>query len=96
MKIVQTAEDLAALQASDAPAYRAQLVSILGSSVIASNTAAYPDDYDSALEPGQDGYVAPIWVSADDTSTLARFGFQRREQVEEAIAEAGEQSGGAL
>lgn len=84
--IVQTADDLAAMQVSDPAAYRAQLLAILGSATIRTNQAQYPDDYDNELGEGDEGYVAPDWVELDDAATLSRLGFARKAEVEAALA----------
>lgn len=80
--IVQTQADLNALRDTDPTAYRDQLTAILGSCVIRTNAAEYPEDYDSTLQEGDAGYIAPVWMDMDDVATLARLGFQSREQVE--------------
>lgn len=90
MDIVQTADDLAALRARNPAAYRAQLEALLGSSHIRTNQAEYFEGYDSNLEPGQPGYVAPVWVEVEDLSTLTRLGFADRAAVEQALAESAE------
>lgn len=87
MHIVQTADDLAALRAQNPAAYRYQLEALLGGSRIRTNQAEYPEGYDSTLEPGQTGYVAPEWVEAADLSALSRLGFASRGALEEALIE---------
>ncbi len=86
--IVQTADDLAALRVRNPAAYRAQLEALIGSSRIRTNQAEYPEGYDSTLEPGQSGYIAPAWVEIDDLSTMSRLGFADRAALEVALAEA--------
>lgn len=83
--IVQTADDLAALRERDPAAYREQLLAILGSSRIRTNQAEYPEDYDSTLIDGDEGYIAPLWVEVDDATTLGRLGFESRVAVEAAL-----------
>jgi len=80
--IVQTAADLDALQQADPHGYREQLTAILGSARIRTNQAEYPEDYDSTLTEGDEGYIAPLWVEVDDGATLARLGFESRTAVE--------------
>lgn len=41
------------------------------------NSAVYPDGYDRSLNPGDDGYVSPLWETVDDTSVVERFGFTK-------------------
>lgn len=86
-KITQTRADLSSLQATDRDAYRAQLVAILGASLIRTNQAQYPEDYDNSLTVGDAGYVAADWVEIYDTATLNRLGFETREAVEARIIE---------
>lgn len=86
--IVQTADDLAALQASDPATYRDQLHAILGSSRIRTNQAEYPEDYDGSLPANDEGYIEPQWVEIEDTATLQRLGFTDRAAVEHALQEA--------
>lgn len=88
MYIVQTADDLAALRAQNPAAYRQQLDALIGGSRIRTNQAEYPEGYDSSLEEGQPGYVAPEWVEVDDLSALSRLGFANRAALEAAMAEA--------
>lgn len=87
MHIVQTADDLAALRAQNPTAYRHQLEELIGGSRIRTNQAEYPEGYDSSLEEGQPGYVAPEWVEVDDLSALTRLGFVDRAALEGALAE---------
>ena len=91
MKIVQTPDDLRELEQTNPAAYREQLVAILGASRVRMNLAEYPDDYDSTLEPGQDGYIAPEWTEVDDDSTLERLGFASRGEVEALLAQEADQ-----
>lgn len=84
--IVQTADDLAAMQASNPAACEEQLRAILGSCTIRTNQAEYPDEYDNALSPGDEGYIEPQWADVDDSATLSRLGFNDRAAVEAALA----------
>lgn len=84
--IVQTADDLAAMQASNPAAYEDQLRAILGSCTIRTNQAEYPEDYDGALGPADEGYIEPQWADVDDSVTLSRLGFNNRAAVEAALA----------
>ena len=86
--IVQTATDLNALMRDDPAAYREQLKAIIGSTRILTNQADYPEDYDSTLVQGDDGYIAPQWVEIDDVATLRRLGFESRAAVEAALGAA--------
>ncbi|NGZ66487.1 hypothetical protein G6Z92_05735 [Vibrio aestuarianus subsp. cardii] len=45
--------------------------------VVRYDDAEYPDDYDSALKDGDDGYVEPIWRFEEEINqaVLDRFGF---------------------
>ncbi|CAD5378485.1 conserved hypothetical protein [Pseudomonas sp. OF001] len=88
MQIVQTAHDLEALRAANPVAYREQLERLLGASVVRSNVAEYPDDYDHSLQPGDAGYIAPQWQDHDDLAVIQRFGFADRDALEVALAEA--------
>ena len=85
--IVQTRADLDALRETHPALYREQLIAILGSCSIRTNQAAYPDDYNSELQPGDAGYIAPLWVEIDDTATLRRLGFESRAALEAALAD---------
>ncbi|GIA27447.1 hypothetical protein FXE96_09740 [Vibrio cholerae] len=41
--------------------------------------AVYPDDYDTSLKDGDDGYIEPVYeyVQQVDQSVLKRFGFNQ-------------------
>lgn len=83
--ITQTRTDLATLQESDPKAYRDQLVAVLGASLILTNQAEYPKDYDSTLTEADEAYVPADWVEIQDTATLNRLGFSSRAAVEARI-----------
>lgn len=87
MQIVQTAHDLEALRAASPVAYREQLERLLGASVVRSNVAEYPEGYDSGLQPGDAGYIAPQWQDQDDLAVIQRFGFASRDELLAAIVE---------
>lgn len=86
MRIVQTAHDLEALKAVSLDDYRLQLERLLGASVVRSNVAEYPDDYDHSLQPGDAGYIAPHWQDHDDLAVIRRFGFASRDELISALA----------
>ena len=80
--IVQTKADIEALSPEQR---RAFLTRLLGASTIRSNIADYPEDYDSALAEGDEGYVAAQWVEQDDHASLERLGFKDRAAVQAAL-----------
>jgi hypothetical protein len=48
--------------------------------------AVYPQDYDRNLQPGDNGYVAPVIRKEWNASAAAAWGFANRAAVESALA----------
>ncbi|MOA66947.1 hypothetical protein D3C78_1939020 [compost metagenome] len=55
--------------------------------MVRTNVAEYPEDYDSGLQPGDAGYIAPQWQEQDDLAVIQRFGFAGREELLDVIVE---------
>lgn len=43
------------------------------------DVSVYPDGYDFTLKDVDDGYIAPVFESYNDTTTISRFGFTENE-----------------
>ncbi|EGR4489269.1 hypothetical protein DDN09_17605 [Vibrio cholerae] len=72
LKIINSAAD-----AQQAGITREQALEI-ATITVRHDRAVYPDDYDSSLKEGDEGYVEPIWRFEDEieNSVLERFGFK--------------------
>jgi hypothetical protein len=75
--IIATRADLDTLQGT--PAHDQFLAFLRGTLTTRANTQAYPDGYDSQLQPGDAGYLPPIWLDMPDSSVAARYGFTPEE-----------------
>lgn len=73
--IIATRTDLDALAVTN-PAEHTKFVALLRASLTArTNVAEYPEDYDSTLTDGQNGYIPPVWQEVPTPELAARFGF---------------------
>lgn len=79
MIIFNSAADLQA--APNTPEKQAFLQAILND-YITFDDAVYPPDYDHSLQPGDDGYVAPVIRKEWNATAAAAWGFNNREAIE--------------
>lgn len=56
-----------------------------GAATVTVDTANYPEDYDSQLQEGEEGYVAPLFKEQQDTAVLERYGFSSITEVDACI-----------
>jgi len=75
--IIATRADLDSLKGT--PAYDQFLEFLRGTLTNRVNGQVYPDGYDSRLQPGDDGYLAPIFVGQSSPETAAKYGFTPEE-----------------
>jgi len=75
--IIATRSDLDALKGTSA--YDQFLAFLRGTLTTRVNAQAYPDGYDSQLQPGDAGYLPPLWQDIPNSSVAARFGFTPEE-----------------
>ena len=47
--------------------------------------AVYPQDYDRNLQPGDDGYVAPVLRKEWNAGAAAAWGFNSRDKIDQAL-----------
>lgn len=83
MLIVNTASDLAASQASEE---RTALLTSLLNDYVTFDDAPYPEGYDTTLQPGDAGYVAPVIRQEWNAGAAAGWGFADRAAVQAALA----------
>ena len=82
MLIINTPSDLVATEAG---AERTAFLSSLLNDYITFDDAVYPEDYDRNLQPGDDGYVAPVVRQEWNAGAAAAWGFADRAAVEAAL-----------
>lgn len=85
MLIINTPSDLVATEASDE---RTAFLNSLLNDYITFDDAVYPQDYDHNLQPGDDGYIAPVIRQEWNAGSSAGWGFTSREQIEAALESA--------
>jgi hypothetical protein len=83
MLIINTPSDLTAAEAGEE---RTAFLTSLLNDYITFDDAVYPADYDKALQPGDDGYIAPVIRQEWNAGAAAAWGFTSRQQVEAALA----------
>jgi len=83
MLIINTPSDLTAAEAGEE---RTAFLTSLLNDYITFDDAVYPADYDQALQPGDDGYIAPVFRQEWNAGAAAAWGFTSRQQVEAALA----------
>jgi hypothetical protein len=83
---INTRADLDALVGT--PEHAAFMGYLRGTMTRRVNAAVYPDQYDSSLQPGDEGYVAPDWQAVEDLSVIERFGFTKDEMLASATGAA--------
>lgn len=83
MLIVNTSSDLAAAEAGTE---RTAFLNSLLNDHVAFDDAAYPEGYDRNLNPGDDGYVAPVVRLEWNAGAAASWGFASRESIQAALA----------
>lgn len=79
MNIFNTAADLQS--APSTPEKQAFLQALLDD-YITFDDAVYPVDYDHTLQPGDNGYIAPVLRQEWNAGAAAAWGFNTREQIE--------------
>lgn len=83
MLIINTPEDLTSTEAG---AERTAFLTSLLNDYVTFDDAVYPADYDKTLQPGDDGYIAPVVRQVWNAGAAAGWGFASREQIEAALA----------
>jgi len=83
MLIINTPSDLVATEAGEE---RTAFLTSLLNDYVTFDDAAYPSDYDKTLEPGDDGYIAPVIRQEWNAGAAAAWGFTSRQEVETALA----------
>lgn len=83
MLIINTPEDLTSTEAG---AERTAFLTSLLNDYVTFDDAAYPADYDKTLQPGDDGYIAPVVRQEWNAVAAAAWGFSTRDQVWVALA----------
>lgn len=83
MNIINTTTDLAL---ADQTEERAAFLQALLNDYITFDDAVYPQDYDRNLQPGDDGYIAPVIRQEWNAGAAAQWGFVDRAAVEAALA----------
>lgn len=83
MLIINTTDDLQNAQPS---AEKTAFLTSLLNDYITFDDAVYPADYDQALQPGDDGYVAPVLRKQWNAGAAAAWGFTNRDEVQAALA----------
>lgn len=91
--IINTRADLEAVRGT--ALYDEFVDQLVGSTVRRTNVADYPEEYDHGLQPGDEGYIEPVWEEVDDFSIVKRMGFgktdiERLRGESQARAKAGE------
>lgn len=79
MNIFNTSSDLQL--AANAEEKRAFLQALLND-YITFDDAVYPQDYDRNLQPGDDGYIAPVIRQEWNAGAAAAWGFNSRQEIE--------------
>ena len=71
-KIINSAQDAKSVELTYEQAVAAATITVRY------DDAQYPDNYDTSLKEGDEGYVEPIWRFEDEieNSVLERFGFK--------------------
>jgi hypothetical protein len=83
MLIINTPSDLVATEAGEE---RTAFLNSLLNDYITFDDAVYPQDYDSSLQPGDSGYIAPVIRQEWNAGAAAQWGFADRAAVEAALA----------
>jgi len=81
-KPINTREDLDALAGT--PEYDEFMAYLKGTLTRRVDMAAYPEDYDNTLQPGDTGYVAPDWQDVEDLTVIERYGLTKTEVLNHA------------
>lgn len=81
--LIQSREDLEALSPSEQSKF---LVILKGSATVTVNSADYPDNYDSSLQEGAEGFVEPAWNKIENLGAIQRFGFATVMELDEYIS----------
>ena len=84
MNIINTPADL---QDSPNTEAKQRLLQNLLNDYVTFDDAVYPDDYDSSLKPGDDGYIEPVIRKEWNAGAAAGWGFESREQIEMLLTE---------
>ena len=89
MLIINSPADLEAADATPAAvAERTAFLTALLNDYVRFDDAEYPEDYDRTLQPGDEGYIAPVIREEWNAGAAATWGFTSREQIEAALASA--------
>lgn len=83
MLIINTPSDLVATEAG---AERTAFLNSLLNDYITFDDAVYPQDYDRTLQPGDDGYIAPVIRQEWNAGAAAQWGFADRAAVQAALS----------
>lgn len=74
---INTREDLDAI--SGTPEHAKFMDWLRGTMKRMEDRAAYPENYDNTLRPGDHGYVAPDWQEVEDLTVIERFNFSKED-----------------
>ena len=77
MQTINTRQDLDAIAGT--PEHAAFIAGLKGSLTRTQDTQEYPENYNRALKPDEEGYLAPILTAVPDDTAAARFGYTREE-----------------
>jgi hypothetical protein len=83
MLIINTIDDLVNAQPS---AERTAFLTSLLNDEITFDDAVYPEGYDQQLQPGDDGYVAPVIRKEWNAGAAAAWGFDSKAEIEAVLA----------
>ena len=83
MLIINTTTDLAS---ADQTEERTAFLQALLNDYITFDDAVYPDGYDTTLQPGDTGYIAPVIRQEWNGGAAAAWGFAGRAAIEAALA----------
>jgi hypothetical protein len=80
--LINTVSDL---QTAEPSAERDAFLRAMLNDFVTFDDAVYPEDYDSSLKPGDDGYVEPVIRKEWNAGAAASWGFTSREQIEQML-----------
>jgi hypothetical protein len=84
--LINTVTDL---QTAEPSAERTAFLQALLNDFVIFDDAEYPEGYDRELQEGDEGYVAPVPRQEWNAGAAAAWGFDSREQIEQALASQG-------
>ena len=82
MNIFNTAADI---QAAPNTLEKQAFLQAMLNDYITFDDAVYPQDYDRNLQPGDDGYVAPVLRKEWNAGAASAWGFNSRDEIDQAL-----------